>query len=85
LPDEIVYQARDKILDFMSAEDTKLIPGCLGYNKIEGTVFINIRLNKVGFRDSSSYTFRTAMTMDDGKILELAKNRFHLFPNAGKP
>ena len=85
LPDEIVSQARDKILDFMTADDTMLIPGCLGHNKIEGTVFINTRLNKVGFRDSSSYKFRTAMTMNDEKILKLAKNGFHLFPNAGKP
>jgi hypothetical protein len=57
----------------------------LGYSKIEGTVFINLRLNKVGFRDYSSYKFRTAMTMNDEKILNLAKTDFHLFPNAGKP
>ncbi|MGK0326504.1 MAG: hypothetical protein ACJA1D_001858 [Polaribacter sp.] len=42
-------------------------------------------MNKVGFRDYSSYKFRTAMTMDNKKIINLAKNGFHLFPNAGKP
>ena len=85
LPDEIVITARDKILDFMTADDTKLVPGYLGYSKIEGTVFINLRLNKVGFRDNNGYRFRTAMTMGDDKILKLAKTDFHLFPDAGKP
>ena len=85
LPDEIVIQARDQIINFMTADDTKLVPGFLGHSKIEGTVFINLRLNKVGFRDNSGYRFRTAMTMNDDKILKLAKTDFHLFPDAGKP
>ena len=85
LPDDIVYQARDEILNFMTAKDTKLVPGFLGYRKIEGTIFINLRLNKVGFRDSDGYKFRTAMTMSNEKILNLAQTGFHLFPNAGKP
>jgi hypothetical protein len=37
-PDGIVYQARDEILDFMTAEDTKLVPGFLGDSKIEVTL-----------------------------------------------
>jgi hypothetical protein len=79
LPDEIVYQARDKIFDFMTAEDTKLVPGFLGDNKIEGTIFINPRLNKVGFRDHGSNKFRTAVAMKDKKIINLAKTDFHLY------
>ena len=85
LPDEIVFQAQDKILDFMTADDTRLVPGFLGHSKIEGTVFINLRLNKVGFRDYNNYKYRTALTMSDQKILNLAKTDFHLFPYAGKP
>ena len=85
LPDEIVIKARDEILNFMTADDTKLIPGFLGYNKIEGTVFINLRLNKVGFRDNDGYRFRTAMTMNDSKIRKLAETDFHLFLDSGKP
>lgn len=73
LPDEIVYQARDEILDFMTADDNMLVLGFLGDSKIEGTVFINVRLNKVGFRDYGGYKFRTAMTMDNEKIVNLAK------------
>jgi hypothetical protein len=82
LPDDIVFQARDEILDFMTTEDTQLVDGFLGFSKIEGTVFINLRLNKVGFRDYGSYKFRTAMTMNNKKILNLAKTDFYLFPNA---
>ena len=67
----------------MTADDTTIVPGFLGDSKIEGTVFINLRLNKVGFRDYGSYKFRTAVTMNDKKILKLAKTGFHLFPNAG--
>ena len=85
LPDEIVIKARDEILNFMTADDTKLVPGFLGYSKIEGTVFINLRLNKVGFRDNDGYRFRTAMTMKDSKIRKLAETGFHLFPDSGKP
>ena len=69
----------------MTADDTKLVPGYLGYSKIEGTVFINLRLNKVGFRDNNGYRFRTAMTMKDSKIRELAVTGFHLFPDSVKP
>ena len=85
LPDEIVIKARDEILNFMTADDTKLVPGFLGYHKIEGTVFINLRLNKVGFRDNDGYRFRTAMTMNDSKIRKLAETDFHLFLDSGKP
>lgn len=85
LPDEIVIKARDEILNFMTADDTKLVPGFLGYSKIEGTVFINLRLNKVGFRDNDGYRFRTAMSMKDSKIRKLAETGFHLFPDSGKP
>ena len=71
----------------MTANDTKLVPGFLGSRKIEGTVFINLRLNinKVGFRDYDGYKFRTAMIINNKKILNLAETGFHLFPNAGKP
>jgi hypothetical protein len=85
LPDEIVSRARNEISDFITAEDTKLVNGFLGYSKIEGIVFINLILNKVGFRDCSSYKYRTAMTINDEKILNLAKTNFHLFPNVGTP
>jgi hypothetical protein len=69
----------------MIGEDTKLVPDFLGYSKIEGTVFINLRLNRVEFRYYSSYKFSNAMTMNDEKILNLTKTDFHLFPNVGTP
>lgn len=81
-------QIRDKSHhtgDFLNSEDTVLVPGYLGSSKIKGTIFINKRLKKVGFRDYSSNKFRTAMTMDDERIRKLGNADFHLFPNAGKP
>ena len=69
---------------FMTPEDTKLVPDFLGDSIIEGTVFINLRLNKVRFRDHGSNKFRTAMAMNNKKIINLAKTDFHLFPNSGK-
>jgi hypothetical protein len=84
LPDEIVFEAQDKIVEFLSAKDTVLVPGFLGSKKIRGTVFINLRLNQFGFRDQDSYDYRTAGHMSDNKIRKLAEADFHLFPTAGE-
>lgn len=85
LPDELVYQMQDEVLEFFTDPETIPVPGFLGKYKEEGTaVFINLKRNKVGFRDNSNYKCRTALTMGDKKIERLAKNDFHLFPDAGK-
>lgn len=68
----------------MTADATKLVPGFLGCRKIKETVFINLRLHKVVFRDSDGSKFCTAMTINNEKIRNLAETSFHLFPNAGK-
>ena len=60
LPDEVVFETQDKIVEFLSAEDTILVPGFLGAKKIRGTIFINLRLNQFGFQDEDSYKYRTA-------------------------
>lgn len=59
LPDDVVFEAQDKIGEFLSADDTYLVPGFLGSQKIRGTVFINVRLNQFGFRDEGSNEYRT--------------------------
>jgi hypothetical protein len=83
LSDKIVYEARDKILDFMTAPDTMMVPGFLRSSKIEGTVFINMRLGKIGFRDYGTNKFRTALSMDKEQIEDVANEGFHLFLKAG--
>jgi hypothetical protein len=83
LSDKIVYEARDEILDFMTAPDTMMVPGFLRSSKIEGTVFINMRLGKIGFRDYGTNKFRTALSMDKKQIEDVANEGFHLFPKAG--
>ena len=84
LPDELVYQMQDEVLEFFTDPETVLVPGFLGKYKEEGTVFINLKMNKVGFRDNPNYKCRTALKMSDKKIRRLAETDFHLFPDAGK-
>ena len=83
LPDDVVFEAQDKIGELLSADDTYLVPGFLGSQKIRGTVFINIRLNQFGFRDEGSNEYRTGGYMSDWKIRKVENSGFHLFPTAG--
>lgn len=85
LPDAVVDDVRDRILEIMTAEDTIISPGWIGYEKIEGTLFVNLRTNTVVFRDYNGYRVRTALTMEDEDIMEIVNRNFHLFPNAGNP
>jgi hypothetical protein len=84
LPDELVSQMQDKVLKFLSDNERIAVPSFLGKYKREGRVFINLKMNKVGFRDKSTYECRTAMQMNDKKIRRLAETDFYLFPDAGK-
>lgn len=81
LPDDVVFEAQDKIGELLSAEDTFLAPGFLGSQKIRGTVFINLRLNQFGFRDEGSNEYRRYMSKS--KIRTVVNSGFHLFPTAG--
>ena len=77
------FEAQDKIGELLSAEDTFIVPGFLGSQKIRGTVFINLRLNQFGFRDEVSNEYRTGGYMSDSKIRTVTNSGFHLFPTAG--
>lgn len=83
LPDDVVFEAQKKIGELLSAEDTFIVPGFLGSQKIRGTVFINLRLNQFGFRDAVSNEYRTGGYISDSKIRTVANSDFHLFPTAG--
>lgn len=74
----------DTATELQETDLVKEVHGFIGSNKEEGTVLINLRLNKVGFRDKSTYELRTAMAMSYKKIMKIAQSEFHLFPNAGK-
>ena len=74
---------QDEVLKFLTHPKTILVPGFVGKNKVEGTVFINLEMNKVGFRNYSNSRCRTAMSMSDDKIRRLVETDFHLFPEAG--
>jgi hypothetical protein len=83
LPDDVVFEAQEKIGELLSAKDTFRTPGFLGSQKIRGTVFINLRLNQFGFRDEGSNEYRTGGSMSDSKIRKVVTSDFHLFPTAG--
>ena len=83
LPDEVVHETQDEIKDFLSAEDTILVPGYISARKDEGTVFLNPRLGKFGFRDKYTSEYRTGGDMSESKMRRLAESGFHLFPDAG--
>jgi hypothetical protein len=83
LPDDVVFKAQDKIGELLSADDTYLAPGFLESQKIRGTVFINIRLNQLGFRDEDSNGYQTGGYMRNNKIRKVANSGFHLFPTRG--
>jgi hypothetical protein len=86
LPDEVIYKAQDKMLKFMTdGDDTLLISSYLGYERLLGTVFLNPKPGKIGFRDIDINIFRTALKMELEDIQQVIDDSFHLFPNAGRP
>lgn len=49
LPDEVVFETQDKIVEFLSEKDTFLAFSFLGSQKIRRTVFITLRLKPIRF------------------------------------
>ncbi len=83
LPHDLVYQMQDEVLKFPTDDTTIAVPGFIGKYRQEGTIFVNLEMEKVGFIYHGTNKFRTAMSMSPKKIKELAVEGFHLFPNAG--
>jgi hypothetical protein len=82
LPDDLVYKMQDEVLKFVTDDGAMIIPGFIGEHKEEGTVLINLKLEKVAFRDYGTNNFRTAVSMKTNKIKKLVKEGFHLFQNS---
>ncbi len=74
---------QDEVLKFPTDDTTIAVPGFIGKYRQEGTIFVNLEMEKVGFIYHGTNKFRTAMSMSPKKIKELAVEGFHLFPNAG--
>jgi hypothetical protein len=61
------------------------LPGFIGYRKDHGTLYINKETLQVHFVNERTNQWRMTVILNDDEVfLRLAKNNFHLFPNAGK-
>jgi hypothetical protein len=82
---------RDKVIEFqitnaksLSTENLLEVPGFIGAQKEPGTLYINKETGQVHFVNARTNTWRTTVIKSRTGLLKLAKNGFHLFPNAGK-
>jgi len=81
IPDRSIIELQNEIGKSLSHPKTRSVPGFLGKYKIEGTIDINIQSGLVSFTDYGTNIHRTIVKMSPERIQELAKNRFHLFPD----
>lgn len=82
---------RDKVIEFqianaksMSTENLLPVPGFIGEQKEPGTLYINKETRQVHFVNDRTNIWRTTVIKSKDGLIKLAKNGFHLFPNAGK-
>jgi hypothetical protein len=82
---------RDKVIEFqianaksLSTENLLKVPGFIGAQKEPGTLYINKETGQVHFVNARTNTWRTTVLKTRTGLINLAKNNFHLFPNAGK-
>jgi len=82
---------RDKVIEFqianaksLSTENLLEVPGFIGAQKEPGTLYINKETGQVHFVNARTNTWRTTVIKTRTGLINLAKNNFHLFPNAGK-
>ena len=82
---------RDKVIEFqianaksLSTENLRPVPGFIGAQKEPGTLYINKETGQVHFVNARTNTWRTTVIKTRTGLINLAKNNFHLFPNAGK-
>ena len=82
---------RDKVIEFqianaksLSTENLLEVPGFIGAQKEPGSLYINKETGQVHFVNARTNTWRTTLIKTRTGLINLAKNNFHLFPNAGK-
>mgnify|MGYP000057444553 CR=1 FL=1 len=82
---------RDKVIEFqianaksLSTENLLEVPGFIGAQKEPGSLYINKETGQVHFVNARTNTWRTTVIKTRTGLINLAKNNFHLFPNAGK-
>lgn len=81
---------RNKVIEFqianaksLSTENLLEVPGFIGGQKEPGSLYINKETGQVHFVNARTNTWRTTVIKTRTGLINLAKNNFHLFPNAG--
>ena len=85
LSENVVNLAIQRISEFVTDPETRIVPATLGYYKEPRSIFINEKTRIVAFRDYKTNNLKTALRLSRGQILALIENDFNLFPNAGRP
>ena len=82
---------RNKVIEFqianaksLSSESLTTVPRFISAQKEPGTLYVNKETGQVHFVNARTNIWRTTVIKTRRGLVNLAKNRFHLFPNAGK-
>ena len=82
---------KQNILEFLkanvaslSSDKLKPVPGFIGARKESGTIYFSSSTGEVHFVNEMTGNWRTTIVQSESQLRNLAKNDFHLFPNAGE-
>jgi hypothetical protein len=84
VPREYVIEYQLANAKSLSTENFLKVPGFISAQKESGTLYINKETRQVHFVNDRTNIWRTTVIKSRTGLLKLAKNGFHLFPNAGK-
>jgi hypothetical protein len=84
VPREYVIEYQIANAKSLSTENFLEVPGFISAKKESGTLYINKETRQVHFVNERTNIWRTTVIKSRTGLIKLAKNGFHLFPNAGK-
>lgn len=84
IPREFVIEYQIAIANSISAENLIQVPGFIAYRKDPSTLYIDKKSGQVHFVNARTNIWRTTVIKSQEVLIKLAKENFHLFPNAGK-
>ena len=84
VPREYVIEYQLANAKSLSTENFLKVPGFISAKKESGTLYVYKETRQVHFVNDRPNIWRTTVIKSRTGLLKLAKNGFHLFPNAGK-
>ena len=84
VPREYVIEYQLANAKSLSTENFLKVPGFISAKKESGTLYLYKETRQVHFVNDRTNIWRTTVIKSRTGLLKLAKNGFHLFPNAGK-